>query len=339
MNALKLTSFRLATLSVVLAALPTAMTQAQLTPARTYFGINRPIPMNVAASDSAELISIHLLEPGPNGSADAKIVEQLEVEAGGVDLAGLFPILWTSDKPRVLYAQLVVDHKGVGPAVILQPMLSPRRAHASGDRAQTVRFDPDSPERVYSGIRAYTDRHVVFDTTEGEVVVALRPDQAPNTSYNLITLAEGGYYTDIIVHRVVPKLPDGSQFVVQFGDPTGTGSGGPGYFIDLEPSTLPHDFGVISMARSRDPDTNGSQVFLCLSRKGTAFLDNNYCAFGQAVQGADTIIRIEQTPLESSTSQKPMKPPVIRSAHTVPAPPYGTGPMPVSRPPSSDGSR
>ena len=309
--------------------------RAQLTPDRTYFGVNRPIPMRVTVPASAQAsVSIHMLAPGPNGSADAEIVAQSEVEPGGVDLAGLFPILWTSDKPRVLYAQLVVNHEGVGPAVVLQPLLTPVRARAAGN---SVQF-PTNQTRVYSGLRASPDAHILFNTSEGEIEVALRPDQAPNTVWSIRTLVEGGYYTDIIVHRVVPNV-NGNPFVIQFGDPTGTGEGGPGYYTDLEQSALPHDFGVLSMARTNDPDTNGSQVFVCLSRAGTNFLDTRYVAFGQTVRGADTIIRIEQTPLDGPKSQRPATPPVIRSARLVPAPPYGTGPLPVTRPPANDGSR
>jgi len=320
-----------AALAITLA--PTAL--AQLVPDRTYYGVNRPIPMRVDAPAAAEgPVSIHLLAPGPNGSADAEIVAQTEVEPGGVDLAGLFPILWTSAEPRLLYAQLVVNHEGVGPAVVLQPMVTPLRARAAGN---TVQFPPGQP-RVYSGLRAYPDAHIVFTTSEGEIEVALRPDHAPNTVWSIRSLADGGYYTDIVVHRVVPNV-NGNPFVIQFGDPTGTGQGGPGYYTDLEPSSLPHDFGVMSMARTNDPDTNGSQVFICLSRAGTSFLDTRYTSFGQTVRGADAILRIEQTPLESPRSQRPADPPVILSARLVPAPPYGTGPAPVTRPPANDGSR
>lgn len=309
---------------------------AQLTPDRTYYGINRPIPMHVEAPADAEgPVSIHLLAPGSNGSSDATIVAQQEVEAGGVDLAGLFPILWTSGSPEVMYAQLVVNHEGVGPAVVLQPMLTPQRARAVG---RSVQFDSNS-NRVYSGLRAYTDKHMVFDTTEGEIEVALRPDQAPNTAWSIRALVDGGYYTDIIVHRIVPLNQSGHPFVIQFGDPTGTGVGGPGYFMDLEDSRLDHTFGVMSMARAPDPDTNGSQVFICLSREGTSFLDPGYVSFGQTVRGADTIIKLENTPLEGPNSQKPKVPPVINRAWLVPAPPYGTGPAPVTRPSSVDGSR
>ena len=325
-------------LGALAVALPIAVSSpafAQLTPDRTYFGVNRPIPMRVVIpADATGPVAIHLLAPGPKGSADATIVAKSEVEPGGVDLAGLFPILWTSEKPRVLYAQLVVNNQGVGPAVVLQPMLTPFRAHVVG---RAVQFE-QNPKRVYSGLRAYTDQHILFDTSEGEIEVALRPDQAPNTAYSIRSLVQGGFYTDIIVHRVVPNVR-GNPFVIQFGDPTGAGEGGPGFFTDLEPSELPHDFGVLSMARTSDPDTNGSQLFICLSRAGTSFLDTNYVSFGQTVRGADAIIRIEKTPLESPQTSRPSDPPVIRSARLVPAPPFGTGPAPVTRPPDNDGSR
>jgi len=322
-------------LGFVAAFAPAAMTNAQLTPNRLYFGVNRPIPMAVAVPDGAEgAVSIELMAPGPNGSSDATSVAMVEVESGGVDLAGLFPILWTAEKPRLLYAQLVVAGEPVGPAVVLQPLLTPAQAKAAG---RNIQFAPS--QQMYSGLRAYVDQHVVFDTSEGEIEIALRPDQAPNTAFNLLSLVKGGFYTDIIVHRVVPTNPQGNPFVIQFGDPTGTGGGGPGYFTDLEPSTLPHDFGVVSMARTSAPDTNGSQVFICLSRAGTSFLDHKYVSFAQTVRGADTILKIEGTKLQSAQSGRPVNPPVIKKAWTVDAPPYGTGPAPVVRPPASDGSR
>lgn len=300
----------------------------QITPDRAYFGVNRPIPMRVAVPGGRSgAVAIELLAPGQRGSVDATVVARADAEAGGVDLAGLFPILWTSDAPRVLYAQLVVGDSRVGPAVVLQPLLTPKRARLAGNQVQF----PDVPGRVYSGLRAYTDAHIVLDTSEGEIEVALRPDHAPNTVWSIRSLVEGGYYTDIIVHRVVPNVR-GNPFVVQFGDPTGVGSGGPGYFTDLEPSALPHDFGVLSMARTNDPDTNGSQIFICLSRAGTSFLDVNYVSFGQTVRGGDAILRIERTPLEAPNSQRPAEPPVVRSARLEPAPPYGNGPAPIARP-------
>jgi peptidyl-prolyl cis-trans isomerase B (cyclophilin B) len=132
------------------------------------------------------------------------------------------------------------------------------------------------------------------------------------------------------VHRVVAALANGSPFVIQAGDPTGTGAGGPGYNFDLEKSTLPHDYGVVSMARSSDPNSNGSQFFICLSRSGTAFLDGRYTAFGEAVRGADAITAIKD--VEVGQNDRPVDPPLINSARTVPAPPFGTGQAPIEEP-------
>ena len=130
------------------------------------------------------------------------------------------------------------------------------------------------------------------------------------------------------------------------GDPTGTGDGGPGYSIDLEPTKLPHDFGVLSMARENEPNTNGSQVFVCLSREGTQKLDGKYAAFAQAVRGADTILAIAGTPLipdrpGTDPKNRPKDPPEkMRSApRCLDAPPFGTGPGPLARPEESTKSR
>jgi peptidyl-prolyl cis-trans isomerase B (cyclophilin B) len=162
---------------------------------------------------------------------------------------------------------------------------------------------------------------VVFDTDKGEMEFQLRPDAAPNTAYNFRHLVDGGFYTDIVFHRIVPKLPNGEPFVIQVGDPTGTGMGGPGYQVDLEPSTLQHDFGVLSNARSGDPNSNGSQVFVCLSRNGTSFLDGQYTSFAQAVRGGDVIRAIAASP--TGPGDKPLDPmPKIKSAKLIDAPPF-----------------
>ncbi len=88
--------------------------------------------------------------------------------------------------------------------------------------------------------------------------------------------------------------------------------------VDLEKSTLPHDFGVLSMARAADPDSNGSQIFVCLSREGTSFLDGRYTAFAQAISGADVIRAIAKAPVDQN--DRPIDPPMILSAHARPSP-------------------
>lgn len=317
----------------------------QLVPDRLYYGIDRAIPMAVARPGGVEGdVSIRLLAP------DGNEVESVNVPEGAVDLAGLFPRLWTSSTPTVLYAQAFVGETKAGPAVVLQPLLTPEYAWLvnlqtaeptlPGDRAGDVRFQrdlvelrtsrrkgPPPPYRpVYSGLRAYIDKHVVFETTEGEIVFRLRPDQAPNSAWNFRHLVDGGWYTDIAFHRILPN------FVIQGGDPTGVGSGGPGYLVDLERSTLEHDFGVLSMARSGDPNSNGSQIFVCLSREATAGLDGRYTAFGEAVSGAQAISSIASTPLADARAGKPVEAPRIISARLIDAPPFGDGPSRVTPP-------
>lgn len=280
---------------------------ADLRPTRLYYGVDRPMPMVVElAAGSAGAARVDLLEPG-----SAKVLASAAVDAGTVDLASVLD-LWARKDMGLVYAQLVVGEAKVGPAVVLQPIRNPALAAIDRGAPTGLRFQQTGTE--FSGIRAYVDSHVVMETSEGPIEFRLRPDVAPNTAWNFRHLVEGGFYTDIVFHRVI------ADFVIQAGDPTGTGLGGPGYNIDLENSTLPHDFGVLSMARSTgDPNTNGSQIFVCLKRERTDQLDGKYCAFGQLVRGGEVVRTIAATPLRG---ERPIDPPVWRSARLVPAPPY-----------------
>lgn len=190
--------------------------------------------------------------------------------------------------------------------------------------AEPEQRDDRSPEiepEVMSGLRIYPERDVILQTTHGDMRIAMAPDEAPNTAWNFVHLARHGFYDDVIFHRIVPLDRNGFPFVIQGGDPSGTGSGGPGYWLPMEPSGLRHDFGVISMARADDPDSAGSQFFICLSREGTARLDGQYCAFGYVVEGAATIRAIADVDLEDPARGRPVEPPVIIDAEVVPSPP------------------
>ena len=212
-------------------------------------------------------------------------------------------------------------------------------------RGLGVRFVPTG-KAYFSGLRIYPDRNVVLQTTVGEIEVTLRPDAAPNTCWNFRELARGGFYDGVIFHRVIGVAPahsrgpiddqnprptalDDGGYMIQTGDPTGTGLGGPGYCIPLEKSTLPHDFGVLSMARLSHPDTAGSQFFICLSRKATAPLDGSYAAFGQVVRGAD-IVRALAATETAPPDDRPINPPVIVRVRLVDAPPFGEGLKPAA---------
>lgn len=315
----KLSAFCLAILAF---AFVCAQACGQLAPDRLYNGINREIPVTVSIPSGKEGEAvIELLRP-----VTAEKVATASVLPGKVNLATLFPNLWNTKTPSLLYAQLSVGGEKVGPALVLQPMVSPKHASIPPGTREP-KFSKTG--ETYTGLRIYVDKNVRMETDKGVIDFQLRPDVAPNTVWNFRELVGGGYYTDIIFHRIVPKLQSGHPFVIQVGDPTATGSGGPGYTIDLEESSLQHDFGVLSMARSGDPNSNGSQVFVCLSRAGTAFLDGNYTTFAQAISGADVIRAIAASPI--GAEGRPTDPmPRIKMATLVDAAPYGTGPKPIT---------
>ena len=183
---------------------------------------------------------------------------------------------------------------------------------------KTVEFRKDEDDE-YAGVQTWVDQDLVLETGLGTMRFRLRPDCAPNTVRTIMDLVRGGFYRDVVFHRVVP-LARGFPFVIQGGDPAGTGNGGPGFAYALEDSPLPHDFGVISIARSTDPNTNGSQFFVCLSREGTARLDHKYASFGQLLAGADVVRRIAAVP--TGKDDRPNDPPVVRRARLVNAAPY-----------------
>lgn len=302
---------------------------AQLTPERLYCGVGRRVLVRVdAPKDFQGELTIRLHEIG-----DGSVVAAAAAAAGRADLAGLLPVLWDAPAKQARLAQLYADDEPLGPPMVVQPMWTPARAllidPATGRPSEGPGaapafeddLDPGTGERakpVFTGLRLYVHKEVVFETTEGDLAFRLRPDEAPNTAFNLLHLVEGGFYTDVIVHRVVATLPDGRPFVVQFGDPSGEGSGGPGYHVDLEKSGLAHDFGVLSMARGQDPNSNGSQVFVGLSKEGTSFLDGRYTAFAELVEGAGVLRTIAR--VEVGEGGRPRTPPVVTRAYTRDAP-------------------
>jgi cyclophilin family peptidyl-prolyl cis-trans isomerase len=127
--------------------------------------------------------------------------------------------------------------------------------------------------------------HIRIDTTLGTIEAQLYGERAPKTVNNFITLARQGFYDGIIFHRVIPG------FMIQTGDPNGTGTGGPGYaFEDEFHSDLKHDQpGILSMANS-GPNTNGSQFFITTAP--TPWLDNKHSVFGVVTEGLDVVTAI-----------------------------------------------
>lgn len=318
--------------------------RAQLVPQRLYYGVGQAAPVEVqspAGVDAAGL-SIRLVRMD-SGTELARAA----VAPGPVDLSAMFPVLWSQEPgavPRAVWAQLVGRRLGedgksgaeepIGGPLVVQRLETPERFELDERVPQAPRVvAPEGRQgvRVLTGLRVYADKLVRMETDAGELLIRLRPDEAPNTAWNFRELAGGGFYTGVVFHRVVPVGRSGGGFVIQGGDPSGTGEGGPGYEIDLERSGLGHDFGVVSMARDRAPNTAGSQFFVCLTRQETARLDGLYTAFAEVIAGEGTIAAIAATPLEPGEANRPVTPPRIIRVELVDAPAAGTGPGRVGR--------
>lgn len=151
----------------------------------------------------------------------------------------------------------------------------------------------------------------VIETGKGEIEIELLPDKAPGHVKNFLKLAREGFYDGTTFHRVIPG------FMIQGGcpntkDPGASkgdhGTGGPGYQIDAEFNDTTHARGVVSMARAQDPNSAGSQFFVCV--KDSTFLDGQYSAFGRVVKGmevADAIVNAPRDPRDNPKERIEMK--------------------------------
>jgi peptidyl-prolyl cis-trans isomerase B (cyclophilin B) len=162
----------------------------------------------------------------------------------------------------------------------------------------------------------------VIKTSEGDMVVQFWTDAAPDTIENFKKLARQGLYDGTIFHRIV------KEFMIQGGDPNSKdpakensyGQGGPGYNIKAEFNNHSHDRGVVSMARGPDPDSAGSQFFICLAPVHR--LDHQYTTFGKLIKGQDVLEKIGDIPVTRNSMGEPSKPTkrvVIESIKIVPA--------------------
>ena len=162
----------------------------------------------------------------------------------------------------------------------------------------------------------------VIKTSEGEMVAEFWPEVAPNTVENFKKLARSGFYDGTAFHRIV------KGFMIQGGDPltkdpakeSRYGTGDPGYKIKAEFNDRSHERGVLSMARSSDPDSAGSQFFICLGN--VSRLDHQYTTFGKIIKGDDVLGKIGDTEVTTSDSgerSKPTKRVTVESIKIVPA--------------------
>ncbi len=150
---------------------------------------------------------------------------------------------------------------------------------------------------------------VLLDTNMGQIGIEFFPDVAPGHCKNIIALSKVGFYDGLTFHRIV------KGFVIQGGCPVGSGVGGPGYTIKAEFNEMPHEPGVLSMARTNDPNSAGSQFFICLER--VPYLDRQYTVFGRVSdkESLDVVKKIGA--VQTGPQDKPLEPVTIRKATVV----------------------
>jgi peptidyl-prolyl cis-trans isomerase B (cyclophilin B) len=183
------------------------------------------------------------------------------------------------------------------------PIAEPEPSETDDSSTETVTDDTTMDYQVpkaFPGILPDAElkgKQIRIATTKGEIVFEVLADEAPKAASNMIALARAGYYDGITFHRVVP------DFVIQGGDPTGTGTGGPGYRFEDEPVSLDYERGIVAMANA-GPDTNGSQFFIVL--KDQPSLPKLYTVFGRVTSGIEVVdaIRVGDTMTKVTVEDK-----------------------------------
>ena len=153
------------------------------------------------------------------------------------------------------------------------------------------------------------DYQIELKTNHGRILLNLLPDDAPGHCANMIGLARIGYYNGVTFHRVI------KGFMIQGGCPLGTGTGGPGYTIKAEFNKTPHVAGVLSMARTSDPNSAGGQFFICLGTQSS--LDRQYTVFGRTADDASLEVVKKIGVLPTDPGDKPKQPAVIETATVI----------------------
>jgi peptidyl-prolyl cis-trans isomerase B (cyclophilin B) len=150
---------------------------------------------------------------------------------------------------------------------------------------------------------------LALDTSMGTITLDMLPEVAPGHVKNLLALAKIGYYDKLIFHRVI------SGFMIQGGCPEGTGTGGPGYTIAAEFNATKHTPGVLSMARTNDPNSAGSQFFICLET--VPHLDRQYTAFGRTADAESLAVVKKIGAVPTGSNDRPTKPVTINKATVI----------------------
>lgn len=184
----------------------------------------------------------------------------------------------------------------VGCATSPEPLAEPpTKAEAPPVQAKETPKPENDVEQILASTPKEGDEVAVLDTARGKIVLMFFPQVAPNHVENFKKLAKKKFYDGTAFHRVIPG------FMIQGGDPNTKGKdrnswgmGGPGYQIDAEFNEVPHERGILSAARSSDPNSAGSQFFIMV--KKTPSLDGQYTVFGKVVEGMDVVDEIVKTP-------------------------------------------
>jgi cyclophilin family peptidyl-prolyl cis-trans isomerase len=171
---------------------------------------------------------------------------------------------------------------------------SPAGSPAAGSPAAEGSCPTAPPDPLPPG----ETREVTIETDQGDIVIEVKADLGPLAAGNFVALAECGYYDGIVFHRILPG------FVIQGGDPTGTGSGGPGYEFPNDPVSVPYERGVVAMANA-GRDTNGSQFFIVL---GDAGLPPDYSVFGRVTSGMEIADEIAAGPSSGGQAGQALEP-------------------------------
>jgi cyclophilin family peptidyl-prolyl cis-trans isomerase len=182
----------------------------------------------------------------------------------------------------LVLAAVVVGACGTGATPLpTAPAATPTGAVATADASGC----PTSPP---AALPAGETRTVVIETAKGSITIKVEADLSPIAAGNFVALADCGYYDGVVFHRAA-TLQDGTPFVIQGGDPSGSGSGGPGYTIQDEPVTAAYHRGTVAMARTSQPNSQGSQFFVVLDDAAGVVLGsyNTYAIFGEVTSGME----------------------------------------------------
>jgi peptidyl-prolyl cis-trans isomerase B (cyclophilin B) len=276
-----------------------------IVPAREWYAPNARIDVQVQAKQPVSLVLIDF-----SGKIMEPAVSNAVTETKTVDVRQIYPQVAKAGAYVLLAVPQGKQNRDfIGTPVVIECLTAPKPA--ASNTVNVLRVQP----LVYAKMT----------TDMGEMKMLFWYDVAPVTVNSFLSLSAGGFYNGLSFHRIVPN------FVIQAGDPLGTGVGGPGYNIPAEFNDRAHDLGVLSMARQGDPleqqgsqprpefaNSGGSQFFICLNRATAKQLDRRYTAFGQVFDGLDVVTKIGAVPLADAQTGRPQKAPLLEKMQIVP---------------------